>query len=245
MSNVLVTGGSRGVGKGICQSFLEQGHNVVFTCRSQENLSDCMNSLSSFAKQNIFRGVICDSGIFEEVRSAVSSSVDIMGSIDILVNNAGLRKYGSIQDINVESWIEAVNTNINGYFYFCKLCLPHLKKSIDPWIFNIGSTAAYTSFAGGISYNTTKAAVHALSSSIELDVRKEGIRVCTISPGNIFNKEHECPKEDVWMMKPVEVGYCIVNLLKFDKSITPTIIELKPTDSPDHPEKGIRTLRYI
>ena len=245
MNNVLVTGGSRGIGFGICQALLESGYNVVFTCRTKENLAYAQEKLSVIVKNNIIKGVICDSGIYSNVQSAIQLTIEELGGLDILVNNAGVRKYGSICDISVEDWVDAINTNINGYFYFCKLLLPYLESSKNPWIFNIGSTAAYNPFAGGVSYNTTKAAIHAFSSSIELDVRNKGIRVCAISPGNVFNKEHPCPQEDMWMMKPIDIGYCILNLLKCNFNATPSFIEIKPTNSPEHPDKGIRSLRYI
>ena len=245
MSNVLVTGGSRGVGLGICEAFLEKGHNVVFTCRSTDNLTRALERLSVVSNKNIVRGIICDSGVYLDVQNAVRDTLNILDNIDILVNNAGVRKYGSIYDVSIEDWIDAVNTNINGYFYFCKLFIPYLEKSENAWIFNIGSTAAHAPFAGGVSYNTTKAAVHAFSSSIELDVRKKGIRVCTVSPGNVFNKDYPCPQEDTWMMNPIDIGHCIISLLNYDRNITPSIIEVKPTNSPEHPEKGIRALRYL
>lgn len=245
MGTVLVTGGSRGIGRGICQAFLEEGYNVAFTCRSPESLNIGLEKLKPYSVNSKAIGILCDSGSYYDVKSAIKRVIEEFNGIDILVNNAGVRKYGSIFDLSVEDWTESVNTNINGYFLFCKETLPYLLKSSKPWIFNIGSTAGRVPFGGGIAYNTTKSAVYGLSDSLQLDVRNKGIRVCNICPGNVFNKEFECPKEEDWQMKPEDIGHTITSLVNIDSRAMPSLLEVRPTLIPESPEKGIRTLRYI
>jgi 3-oxoacyl-[acyl-carrier protein] reductase len=245
MGTVLVTGGSRGIGRGICQAFLEKGYNVAFTCRSLENLNIGLGKLNQYAVNSKVDGILCDSGIYSDVKKTIEKVIEEFNGIDILVNNAGVRKYGSVFDLSVEEWMESVNTNINGYFFFCKEVLPHLLKSSNPWIFNIGSTAGRVPFAGGIAYNTTKSAVYGFSDSLQLDVRNKGIRVCNICPGNVFNKEFECPNEEDWQMKPENIGHTITSLINISNRAMPSLLEIRPTIIPEHPEKGIRSLRYI
>lgn len=245
MAGVLINGGSRGIGRGICQAFLNQGHRIVFTCRSQDSLEKTIKLFSKSFPCSEYHGIICDSKDFTQVQATVDKAAEILGGIDILVNNAAVRKYGSIYDISIDDWDEAVAINVNGYFYFCKCSLQYLLKSKDAWIFNVGSTAANHPFAGGVSYNTTKAAVHGFSDSMQLDIRNDGIRVCNVIPNNVFNRDMECGCEDQWMMKPLDIGNCIVSQLGMDKRCTPSNIEIKPTDSPKHPDCGIRSLRYI
>lgn len=245
MITVLVTGGSRGIGRGICQAFLEEGYNVAFTCRNQDNLNFALKKLEPYSHNSKLIGLLCNSGNFKEVNMTVKKVVEEFDGIDILINNAGVRKYGSIFSLSVEDWIESVNTNINGYFYFCKEVLPYLLQSGNPWIFNIGSTAGRVPFAEGIAYNTTKFAINGFSDSIQLDVRNHGVRVCNISPGNVFNKEFECPEEEEWQMKPEDIGHTIASLININNRAMPSVLEIRPTVIPEHPEKGIKSLRYI
>lgn len=245
MATVLVTGGSRGIGRGICEAFLSRGDNVAYTCHNVETLEDSRKRFQKLSNENTFLGLMCNSGEYTQVSETVDKVFEMFSGIDILVNNAGIRKYGTIYDISIEEWNEAVATNVNGYFYFCKCTLPYLLKSKDPWIFNIGSTAANSPFSGGISYNTTKAAVHGFSSSLQLDVRNDGIRVCNIVPGNVYNKDIPCQEEDEWMMKPIDIGNCIISLLQLDQRAMTSVVEIKPTNAPKHPEPGIRALRFV
>lgn len=245
MANVLVNGGSRGIGRGICEAFIKNGDNVFFTCKDEKMLNYSMKLLQKYTVQNHIYGCVCDSRNPKQVKDAVNSANDLMGGVDILVNNAGIRKYGTIEEINIDDWIDAVETNINGYFYFVKFVLPYLLISQNAWIFNVGSTAGIYAFSGGISYNTTKAATHGFSSSLELDVRERGVRVCNVIPGNVFNKDTECKCEDQWMLKPVDIGNTMVAQTKLEKNCLVSSLVIKPTNSPHHPENGIAALKYV
>ncbi len=190
-------------------------------------------------------GVVCDSGDHIQVRETVKRVATTYGQLDILVNNAGVRKYGSIFDLSIEDWLDSVGTNINGYFFFCKETLPYLLQSSNPWIFNIGSTAGRIPFGGGVAYNTTKAAINGFSDSVQMDVRNKGIRVCQIAPGNVYIRETECPPEEEWQMKPQDIGDLIALLIRLDKRAMPSLLEIRPTCIPEHPEEGIRALRFV
>ncbi|MGE5328642.1 MAG: SDR family NAD(P)-dependent oxidoreductase [Deltaproteobacteria bacterium] len=245
MQTVLVTGGSRGIGRGICQAFLEEGYNVAYTCTNNDSIHLAEEKLKEYRKNDNLFGVVCNSGIYEEVKATIKKVINRFGSLDILINNAGLRKYGSIQDITIEDWNNSVNTNINGYFYFCKEAINYLKKSDNAWIINIGSTAGRVPFAGGIAYNTTKSATNGFSDSLQLDLRNEGVRVCNICPGNVFNKDFECPEDEAWQMRPIDIGKFIISFINLNERVMPSVLEIRPTKIPEHPAKGIKSLRYI
>lgn len=245
MANVLINGGSRGVGRGICEAFINNGDNVFFTCKNEKSLQNSLEILQQGAKESQVFGTICDSRDYLQVKNTIDMVYREMKGIDILVNNAGIRTYGTIEEIEVEDWINAVETNINGYFYFTKYSMPYLLKSKRAWIFNIGSTAGINAFSGGISYNTTKAAIHGFSASLELDVRSKGIRVCNVIPGNVYIKEDECRLDDEWMLKPIDIGNSIIAQTKLDKNCLISSLVIKPTKSPQHPSKGIQALRYV
>lgn len=245
MANVLITGGARGIGRGISEAFVKNGDNIVYTCQNEESLEKSFEILKRLGGAGSVHGILCDSKDYCQVKKTVDEAAKLLQGIDILVNNAAVRKYGTLYEISVNEWEEAIATNVNGYFYFCKCSINYLLESTNAWVINIGSTAGNNSFSGGISYNTTKSAIHGFSGSLQLDMRMSGIRVCNVIPGNVFNKDSVCPKDDEWMMKPIDIGNSIVSQLSINSRCMPTILELKPTYAPVHPEKGIRALRYV
>ena len=103
MKRVLITGGSKGIGLGICKVLLEKGYNVVFTSRSEENIRKAIEKLNNVCNvNNMIKGIKCDSSRFDDVKETIEKAFDFMGGIDILINNAGVRKYGNIFDLEVE-----------------------------------------------------------------------------------------------------------------------------------------------
>jgi 3-oxoacyl-[acyl-carrier protein] reductase len=241
---ILITGASRGLGRGIVRCLLEYGFKIFAVARSLERLEELKLSITG-ELQSRLEIFDCDVRDHSKIKEAVQACIDRYHRLDILINNAALRVYGGIEEIEVQDWLDAVNTNINGYFFFAKECLPWLKNSPNSWIFNIGSTAGRVPFQGGISYNTTKGAVHAFSESLILDIRRMNVRVCNIIPSNIWNKDFTAPVEEKWMLDPNDIGEVILKLFDLDKKILISSIEVRPTVIPDTPEKGIRMLRYI
>lgn len=241
MSKILINGGTRGLGAGICHAFLEKGNDIIFTGKNKNNVEKASESFSKTFNNRTIIGFQCNSANEAEIKDVIQNCKTKLGGIDVLINNAAVRKYGNISELSNNDWIEAINTNVNGYYYFVKNSLPLLENSNNPMIFNIGSTSATHAFAGGISYCSTKALNHAFSASLDLELRNKGIRICNVELGNINNKG----TNETWMLDPKNVGLIIELLTHIDISSTVSSICVKPTFYPDNPEKGIRSLRFI
>jgi NADP-dependent 3-hydroxy acid dehydrogenase YdfG len=149
--------------------------------------------------------------------------------IDILVNNAGVARFAPIRELSPEDWHAMINTNLNGVYNMVYACLPHLAD--DAFIFNVESIAAVHPFATGAGYNASKAAVHAFTEAIMLDLREEGKRVTSVIPGSV-NTNLEGPdgrKHEDWKMEPEDIAKVIMDCLAFPARTLPSKIEIRPT----------------
>jgi NAD(P)-dependent dehydrogenase (short-subunit alcohol dehydrogenase family) len=240
----LVSGGLRGVGKGIVKEFLSEGFAIVTVSRGRgADISDPV-LVQAMAQGRLVAhtGDIRNGG---DTQAAAEKCIDVFGGIDVVVNNAALRICKNIFEISNDEWVRCVETNINGTFNLVKSCLSGLLESKDPWIINIGSTAGKTAFEGGVAYNTTKAAMHAFSETLMLELRRKGIRVCNIIPGNVWNRDSERPADEAWMLSPEDIGKSVLSVLKTAPGILPASLEIRPVSIPETPERGIRMLRFM
>jgi 3-oxoacyl-[acyl-carrier protein] reductase len=124
-------------------------------------------------------------GNYEEVQKGIKQIIADFGSVDILVNNAGVAAFGSLNDMKVDQWSEIIQTNVMGMYFVTKEVLPYLIDKNEGDIFNISSTAGLTGNANTSAYSASKFAVIGMSESLMKEVRKNNIRVCTLTPSTI------------------------------------------------------------
>jgi 3-oxoacyl-[acyl-carrier protein] reductase len=128
---------------------------------------------------------VFDVGNYEEVKKSIQSIIDTMGSVDILVNNAGIAAVGSFNDMEVSQWTGIIQTNVMGMYYVTKEVLPYLLDKNEGDIFNVSSTAGLNGNANISAYSASKFAVIGMSDSLMKEVRKNNIRVITLTPSTI------------------------------------------------------------
>ena len=122
---VLITGGSRGIGKAIAKLFVDEGANVIITSKNQKNLQQTSKELG-----NLFF-VAGDIKNEKDVKNVIDKTIMKFGRIDILVNNAGsLPKMKQLDQISEKEWSETIDVNLNGQFRFTKSIIPHMKKMV-------------------------------------------------------------------------------------------------------------------
>ena len=124
-------------------------------------------------------------GNYEEVQKGIKQIITAFGGVDILVNNAGVAAFGSLNDMKVDQWSEIIQTNVMGMYFVTKEVLPYLIDKNEGDIFNISSTAGLTGNANTSAYSASKFAVIGMSESLMKEVRKNNIRVCTLTPSTI------------------------------------------------------------
>ncbi len=179
----IITGGSRGLGKATAIAFAKEGIDVAITGRNENALKATVSELETYGVKAIYS--VFDVGNYEEVKPNIKSILDAFGGVDILVNNAGICTVGTFNDMPVEEWTAMIQTNVLGMYYVTKEVLPYLLAKNQGDIINVSSTAGLNGNANISAYSASKFAVIGMSESLMKEVRKNNIRVNTLTPSTI------------------------------------------------------------
>lgn len=226
----IVTGGTKGIGKAIASSLLEQGGKVVICARKKADVERCVGELTTRAQGRI-AGTACDVGNLEQVKNLVAFTTEQFGGIDILINNAAIGLFASVSDITPEQWREVIDTNLTGVFYCCHAAIPHLKQRGGGYIINISSLAGKNPFKGGSAYNASKFGLNGFSEAIMQDLRYDNIRVSYVMPGSVNTRfgQHEVSRDTSWKLAPEDVAQVVMGLLQHDPRCLPSAVEMRPS----------------
>ena len=179
MSNVMIIGGSRGIGAEAVRTFCRNGDKVVFTYHKSELEADALRQeCGAFP-------VRCDVKHSDSVRIAVNRAIEAMGQIDVLICNAAIADYNLVTDINETRWEEIISTNLNGVFYAVRHVLPSMISRKSGCIITVGSMWGEVGASCEVAYSASKAGVIGLTKALAKEVGPSGIRVNCISPGLI------------------------------------------------------------
>ncbi len=186
MSNkkiVLITGATSGIGKACAFKFAGAGDDLILTGRREERLIEIKSELEKSFGINV--QILCfDIRDKQQAFKAIESISNNTSHIDILVNNAGLAAgKEAFDEADMDDWENMLQTNVNGLLYMSKAALPFLKKSKQPHIINIGSTAGKEVYENGNVYCASKFAVDAITKSMRIDLLKFGFKITAINPG--------------------------------------------------------------
>ncbi len=179
----LITGGGRGIGKGIAVAMAEAGADVGIVYRRDEDAArETVVEIESFGrKAGMFKASVEDE---DAAKEAVAQAVAAFGKIDILVNNAGIASRGnSVFDTDSEEMRRVVRVHVFGSFYFSQAVLPVMRQQARGDIIFISSVAAEGLSANGGPYNIGKAGMEALAMTLAKEERPNGIRVNVLRPG--------------------------------------------------------------
>ncbi|AAT42815.1 SDR family oxidoreductase [Picrophilus oshimae] len=168
--NVIVTGGSKGIGAAIVSRFMDEGSNVFSISRS---MPEKMINKVKYLK--------CDVSNEDEVYNTINEISSQCGNIDVLVNNAGIEKYASLGKTDSGTWNEIINTNMNSVFYVSREVIKHMKTGS---IVNVSSVQADIVTRNAAAYVTSKHAIIGITKSIAVDYAP-AIRCNAVLPGTI------------------------------------------------------------
>ena len=141
--NVLITGGSRGIGKGIVNSLINQGANVAFTYSSSSSLADeIVNNLNSSV--NKCKAYQSDASVLADCEKLVDDVLNDFGSIDVLINNAGITKDNLAIRMNLDEWNKVIDLNLTSTFLMSKFAIKKMLKNKSGKIINITSVVGHT-----------------------------------------------------------------------------------------------------
>jgi NAD(P)-dependent dehydrogenase (short-subunit alcohol dehydrogenase family) len=181
---VIVTGGSKGIGEGCVRVFVEAGSRVVFCARKPKAGRALARDVSAKGPGEA-HFVTCDVSKVDDLRRLVDTTVDRYGRIDCLINNAGWHPpHKPIDDFTVAEFRRLLDLNLVSIFAACKLALPHLRKTKGN-IINLSSLVGTMGQLHATTYVATKGAITAFTKALAIDEAAHGVRVNSVSPGNI------------------------------------------------------------
>lgn len=181
MKTVLVTGGSRGIGKAIAIKFAENNYNVILNYNKSYEAAKKIED--TYKNIRIFRADVSNS---KDVQSMINFANETFGGIDILVNNAGIGCTGLLQDLTFEEWQDVFNVNVNGVFNCTRCILPDMISKQKGKIINISSIWGMVGASCEVAYSASKAAVIGFTKALAKEVGPSGITVNVVAPGIIM-----------------------------------------------------------
>ncbi len=181
---VLITGASRGIGRGLALRMAEHGAGVAYTYLSsvEKGLALEKELAASGVKAKGYRS---DASVFKEAEDLVNAVVSDFGSIHVLVNNAGITKDGLLMRISEEQWDEVMRVNLKSVFNLTKAVQRPMLKQRMGSIINMGSVVGIKGNAGQSNYAASKAGIIGFSKSVALELGSRNIRCNVIAPGFI------------------------------------------------------------
>ena len=232
IERVLITGGGKGIGRGIATTLAQSGIQVGLIGRTQSALDEVKQIIESAGGKAII--ATADLRQAESAQAAVDQIAESLGGLDGLINNAGQVIRKSIVDISMDEWHAMIETNINGVFYTTKACLPYLQKAGRAHIINVSSISGYMPLPGGSGYAASKYAVTGFSESIFQELRDLNIKVTTVFPGSVDSDSHrhEASADHSWKVKPEEVGEACLNILRTAPTCLISKVEVRPLNRP-------------
>lgn len=179
----LVTGASRGIGRGIALELADLGYTVVGTATTESGVSTYEALLAENKGKG--RGVVLDVTEPEMVQEVVTEVTRDLGAITILINNAGITRDNLVLRMKDAEWDECIDANLRSVFTVSKCCLRGMTKARYGRIINISSVVGATGNAGQSNYAATKAGIIGFTKSLALEVASRSITVNAVAPGFI------------------------------------------------------------
>jgi 3-oxoacyl-[acyl-carrier protein] reductase len=199
---VLVTGGSRGIGKATAIGFASFGADVaVIYAGNQAKAEETAEEIRKMGRRaEIYK---CNVASFDEVKATVEKINTDLGKIDILVNNAGITRDGLAMSIKDKDWDDVINTNLKGAFNLIKACYSGFIRKRSGKIVNISSVSGIMGNAGQANYSASKAGIIGLTKSIARELAGRNINCNAVAPGFVATDMTEAIKDDNSLLQMV------------------------------------------
>lgn len=192
---VLITGGSRGIGKAIAIKFAKENYNVAISCISrEESLLQVKSEISSY-------GVPClaflgDAGNMAQCQTMFTEIKHSFHALDVLVNNAGISYVGLLQDMSSEDWDRIIRTNLTSVFNCCKLAIPDMVSNRRGKIINISSVWGNAGASCEAAYSATKGGINAFTKALAKELAPSNVQVNAVACGAIDTEMNRFLEKD-------------------------------------------------
>lgn len=192
----IITGATRGIGRGIALTFAKQGANVAFTYSSSEEAALSLeNELTALGvKAKSYKSNAAD---FNEAQNLVDQVLELFGNVDILINNAGITKDNLLMRMSEEDFDNVMDVNLKSVFNMTKAIQKTMLKNRNGVIINMSSVVGVKGNAGQTNYAASKAGIIGFSKSVALELGSRNIRCNVVAPGFIETEMTAKLGEDV------------------------------------------------
>ena len=237
---VVVTGASTGMGRAIAVGMAAQGARLTLVARSEGALGETADQARAVGAEVLMcAGDVADPSL---ARRAIDETVKHFGCIQVLVNNAGTNTFHrNLADTSIPDWRRVIDTNLTGAFLFTRYALRHMRAARAGHIINISSGAGLAASApGGVAYCASKHGIHALTGSINLEERRNGIKACVIAPGEVDTPNLDLrprpPAESdlAKMLRPEDIANAVIFVASQPVHVSIDLLVVTPTIRRDY-----------
>jgi 3-oxoacyl-[acyl-carrier protein] reductase len=199
----VITGGSRGIGKGIAMRFASEGANIALTnIIDNEEFADAIKEIKQFGVKA--KGYVSDASVYTDAENVIDQIVKDFGTVDILVNNAGITRDTLLMRMTEEQWDQVITVNLKSVFNLTKAAIKPMMKQKSGSIVNMSSVVGVTGNAGQANYSASKAGILGLTKSVAKELGSRNVRCNAIAPGFILTEMTSKLSDDVksdWISK--------------------------------------------
>ena len=249
MKTVVITGSTRGIGKGLALEFLKRGHRVVINGRSEGSVANALTDLKAVSAE--VSGVAGDVALPETHHKLVDHTVQLAGNIDIWINNAGIpQPYQLFIDLAPEDLQQSLNTNIYGLMLGTQIAARQMNQQGFGKIFNMEGFGSDGRMMPKLTlYGTTKSAVHYFTQSVAKEMKAGPIQVGVLNPGMVRTDFIQKPMEHALEAEKQQLAKVNKALAEDVEVVTPFLVEgvLKSTRNYDRIAylKGFRLMKAL
>ncbi len=221
-ANILITGGSSGIGKETAKQFISKGAKVVITGRDDTKLNQVAQEIGAIP-------LLFDVGDLSSIPGMTAKAIELLGGkLDTLVNNAGIGTFPPLGEITQADLESVYTVNVFGLALLTQEVVKTFKAQDYGNIINIGSTASLKGFERGTVYAASKFAVRGMTQCWQAELRKHNIRVSLVNPSEVAtafaNEDRAERQEESNKLGPQEIADTIVNLVEMrDKGFVPEV----------------------
>ena len=230
----IVTGGTKGIGRGIAEALIREGVSVCISARHQDDIDQAVDQLNRLGGGRAI-GFVCDVRDYDQVKALIDHAVNELGGLDILINNAGIGTFRTtVDETSPDEFRAVIETNLFGVFYCCHEAIPQMKKRGGGYIINISSLAGVNAHPRMAAYNASKFGLNGFSEALMQEVRHDNIKVSYIMPGSV-NTEFggDSPSDEKsWQLTPDDIARVVIDLLHHDDRSLPSRVEIRPSKPP-------------
>ena len=229
----IVTGGTKGIGRGIAAALVREGINVCISARKRSEIDETIEDLAGLGRGRI-TGLVCDVRDHPQIEALFDRTIEEFGGIDILVNNAGIGIFSSVEEMSPEDFRAVLETNLFGVYYCCHEAIPLMKQRGGGYIINISSLAGTNAHPRMAAYNASKFGLNGFSEALMQEVRHDGIKVSYIMPGSVNTEfaDDTFSEDKSWQLQPEDIARVVLDLLHHHERSLPSRVEIRPSKPP-------------